>query len=108
MFINSLLFLSAKISVGNGALIALVGFSLVVAVLIILIFIFKFIGYVFKRIDERPQSNNADAITESNAQNTVNDEEIVAAITAAIALVMQSELSESEPPPFIIRNITQL
>lgn len=96
--------------IGNAALYALIGFLIVLAVLALLVGIFYLTGFIFKskafsrdKLFERKkkptQSNDASA-------EQSDDDELTAAITAAVMCILESEQEEAKPD-FVIRRITR-
>ena len=102
---------SQKIGAGKAALIALIGFLivfLVLAVLVLLLMLFKFL---FGLKINFKKKNKTDEISEEATQvNVDSDEETVAAITAAIACMLEAEKGEGEEQaaPFVIRKIKRI
>ena len=96
--------------ISSAALYALVGFLIVLAVLAILVGIFYFTGFLFQKtklgsdklFERKPKqpsvAEKAPAVSEEE------DEEVVAAITAAITAMYAEDTSDSKPD-FIIRRV---
>ena len=86
---------------GEVALLCVLGFVIVIAVLIVLVLILMLFSKGF-------------GAAEKAADEPENDGEIVAAITAAIAAIYESEKAAShedecdEPVPFVIRSIKKI
>ncbi len=102
---------ASDVSLGDGALYAVVGFLIVLAVLALLVGIFYLTGFIFqtkflskdnlferkKKTQDRPNAENSDG---------ESDDEIVAAITAAIACIYADESADGDVvPEFVIRHI---
>lgn len=105
-------FLSATdMSLGDAALYSVVGFAIVLGVLAILVGIFYLSGFLFRtktlskeKLFERKKKPQVSDDTEPQE----DDDELVAAITAAISVVLSQESGESEAvPEFVIRRITR-
>ena len=100
---------SQKIGIGKAALLALIGFVivfLVLAVLVLLLMLFKFL---FGLKINFKKNKNAETANEGTAEvNEDNDEETVAAITAAIACMLETESGEEQAAPFVIRKIKRI
>lgn len=99
---------NADISALDSLLVFVVGIVMVFLALAIIIFVV--LGYVgvFKLADKAKQNGNAPMPTEAVETNVpieTNDEEVVAAITAAVALVMASESPTGEVAPFRVKSI---
>lgn len=97
-------------SIGSAALYALIGFLIVVAVLALLVGIFYLTGFIFKskafsrdKLFERKKKPKAASET-SPAQS--DDDELAAAITAAVMCMLESE-GDDVKPDFVIRRITR-
>ena len=105
------LFLCASdMGLGDAALYAIVGFIIVLAVLALLVGIFYLSGFLFRTkalgkenlFERKKPAPQADEIVEED------DEELVAAITAAISVVLAGESGEPDAvPEFVIRRITR-
>ncbi len=96
-------------SIGSAALYALIGFLIVIAVLALLVGIFYLTGFIFKskafsrdKLFERKKKPTAASETPS-AQS---DDELAAAITAAVMCMLESE-GDDVKPDFVIRRITR-
>ena len=111
-------FLSASdTSLGSGAIYAVVGFFIVLAVLALLVGIFYLSGIIFKTkamsgdklFDFKKKGEPAEPeIIAEEPVNTEDDGEIVAAITAAIAAILDGEgSSNGASPEFVIRRIVR-
>lgn len=109
---NAFAFISASdYSLGDGALYSVVGFIIVLAVLALLVGIFYLTGFLFQtkflskeNLFER--KNKKTPKETASVADEQSDDEIVAAITAAIAAVYADEASEGEEiPEFVIRRI---
>lgn len=100
-------FLSASdIKLSDGAIYAIVGFVIVLIVLALLVGIFYLTGLLFgsKLFNEKLQSNKSKPIEIEKPGVAENaDAEVVAAITAAITMMYESECSVV--PSFVIRHI---
>lgn len=96
-----------KISLGEGALYAVIGFVIVLLVLALLVGIFYLSGLIFRSKLFNKQKETKPAATPQHQSNDEADEQLVAAITAAIACVLQSESSDGEAPEFVIKRIVR-
>ena len=85
-------------------LMALIGFLLVFAVLVILIYIMKGMGYVFTR--EHKAKVAASAATEHAHDHAISDQELAAAIITALKLY-KSALHDQESEMLTINRITR-
>ncbi len=109
----NVLFLAASdTKLGDIALYSLIGFLIVLAVLALLVGIFYLTGFLFghtalgkEKLFER---NKKKKKQESVADETdaASDEELVAAITAAISVVLESE-NDGVCPEFVIRRVSR-
>lgn len=103
----ALLSASEEMSLGEGALYAVVGFIIVLLVLALLVGIFYLSGFIFqsklfnKKREEKPATAQPAVSVEEET-----DEQLVAAITAAIACVMEDECS-GDAPEFVIKRIVR-
>lgn len=99
-----------SVGAGQVILLCLIGFALVVATLIILIFLLILFSKIFGKIDSMSLGKKSAKVAEVSAQPTVGDEdeETVAAITAALIAFYDAGRSDGEEeiaPPFVIRSI---
>ncbi len=107
---GAMLFLSASdMNLLDAFLYAIVGFAIVLAVLALLVGIFYLSGFLFKskllgreKLFERKKKKSSDVVS---AQE--DDGELVAAITAAISVVLESESDGDVKPEFVIRRIVR-
>lgn len=105
---NLALLSASDISLGEGALYSVIGFIIVLLVLALLVGIFYLSGYIFqsklfnKKKEEKSQSADRHAVSAEDE----TDEQLVAAITAAIACVLQEE-NGGDAPEFIIKRIVR-
>ncbi len=104
---------------GEVALLCVLGFVIVIAVLIVLVLILMLFSKGFGAAEKvaagmkrrKPETADPAAQTEGQPES---DGEIVAAITAAIAAIYESEKAAShedecdEPVPFVIRSIKKI
>ena len=101
-------------NIGEILLLCLIGIAIVIlalAVLIVLIMgISKVIVAIEKALDNRANNKTtAPVATASPVSPTAEDEETVAAITAALlAFYEVSADEEAVPPPFVIRSIKKI
>ncbi len=109
-------FLSASDTpLSDVALYALIGFVIVMVVLALLVGIFYLSGFIFKTkfmskeklFDFKKKAPNEPEIIAEEPVNTEDDGEVVAAITAAIAVMLDSEDDSSDRPEFVIRRIVR-
>ncbi len=107
---NIALFLSASdYKLSDGALYALIGFIIVLLVLALLVGIFYLTGFLFRhtplgkeKLFERKKGRSEVSPT----SHEESDDEIIAAITAAITAIYESESDGGEVVPgFVIRHI---
>lgn len=107
-----MMFLSAEtdITTGAAALYALIGFIIVVAVLALLVGIFYLSGAIFRtKALSRDNLFKRKKKADKSAPTDVEDDgETVAAITAAIAVMLEAERGEDDvKPEFVIRRVTR-
>lgn len=102
----SLLCSDVKITIPDSLLVLLIGMVIIFAVLAILIgTVYAYVG-VFKGMDKIKAKKSEKKKTEEPApKSEVNDEELAAAIAAAIAVVYASESEDGEVPPFKVKSI---
>ena len=99
-------------TVGNAALVALTGILFVLLTLVVLVALLVLFNKVFVLVEKKAtagkkKSTDVSAINVSTGE-IENDEEVVAAIVAAISCVFAEESGASEPPPFTVRRIRQV
>ena len=94
-----------KMELGDAALYALIGFVIVLLVLALLVGIFYLMGAIFrsKLFTKRKED---DAPAQKSVEQPSDDAQTVAAISAAIAVVLEQE-NGGEAPEFVIRRITR-
>ena len=98
----SLLSAAKDLTLGEGALYALIGFVIVLFVLALLVGIFYLSGYIFQsKVFDKKKEQKPAAAQPSVAEE--DDDELVAVITAAVACMLQEE--GGEPPEFVIKRI---
>ncbi len=100
--------LSSDFTFADGLLVLVVGMVVTFLVLALVIFVVK--GYVLLfKVTDKKSKNEAKTAPEKKAvavTDTVDaDEEVVAAITAAIAAVYATESTDGEVPPFRVKSI---
>ena len=105
---NIVSLLSAKnYSLGEGAVLALVGFVIVLIVLALLVGIFYLSGFIFQtKLFNRPKKDKSkptDVVQKAVDDVAEDEEEVVAAITAAC--VLSAEACDDNPPEFVIKRI---
>lgn len=99
-----------KIGFGEALLFMLIGMAIIIAVLSLLVGLLYIIRYAVAAI-EKPKKAKAEssAPVQTEQSETENDEETVAAITAAITCILQSEQKdETVVAPFIIKKIKHI
>ena len=89
----------------NMLLMAGIGFSLVFAVLVLLIYVMRLMGWFFTR-DRKPKTATTVATTEPALDHAISDQEIAAAITTALKLY-KSALHDQESEMLTISRITR-
>lgn len=106
----------SDVSIGTGALEAIVGFIIVLAVLALLVGIFMISGLIFRTkamsreklfSREKPAQQLEPEFIPTAVPERSEDDEVVAAITAAIAVMLSEEGGADEKPEFVIRRITR-
>ncbi len=96
-----------KISLGEGALYAVIGFVIVLVVLALLVGIFYLSGFIFQSKPFNKQKKESPAAqVQQQSVDDETDEQLVAAITAAITCVLAEE-SQGEAPEFVIKRIVR-
>lgn len=98
---------AAKVSLAEGALYAVIGFVIVLSVLALLVGIFYLSGFIFQSKLFNKQKAAKPAVSQPHSNDEETDEQLVAAITAAIACVLQSESESGAAPEFIIKRIVR-
>ena len=106
----AMLLSASDVKLMDAFLYALVGFIIVLAVLALLVGIFYLTGFIFRtkamskeKLFERKKRDKVVATASDGEQD---DEELVAAITAAISCMLESETPEVKPD-FVIRRIAR-
>ena len=89
----------------NMLLMAGIGFLLVFAVLVLLIYVMRLMGWFFTR-DRKPKTATTVATTEPALDHAISDQEIAAAITTALKLY-KSALHDQESEMLTISRITR-
>ncbi len=97
-----------NISFPEALLFMVIGMLIIIAVLSILVGLLYIIRYVVKLIEKEPKkTQNTSEVPQTNIDN--EDEEVVAAITAAITAIMQEENGgETVVAPFKIKKIKHI
>lgn len=97
---------AAKVSLGEGALYAVIGFIIVLVVLALLVGIFYLSGFIFQsKLFNKPKSQKS-AEQQAAATENDEDEQLVAVITAAISCMLEEE-NDGEEPEFVIKRIVR-
>jgi sodium pump decarboxylase gamma subunit len=94
----------ANVGWGEMLLMAGIGFLIVFAVLVLLIFIMKGMGWIFTR--ERKPRVAATPVSEPASDHAISDQELVAAIATALKLY-KSDLHDRESETLTINRITR-
>ncbi|MCH5351202.1 MAG: OadG family protein [Clostridiales bacterium] len=113
----NLTFLSVSdVPIGTAALYAVIGFVIVVAVLALLVGIFLLSGLIFRtkalsreklfESKKVPKQLEPEFIPSAVPERS-EDDEVVAAITAAITVLLSEECEPTEKPDFVIRKIVR-
>lgn len=89
----------------NMLLMAGIGFLLVFAVLVLLIYVMRLMGWFFTR-DRKPKTAATVATSEPALDHAISDQEIAAAITTALKLY-KSNLHDQESEMLTISRITR-
>lgn len=97
-------------TLGNAALVALIGILFVLLILIVLVLLLLLFNKVFVLIEKKASGAGKKKANEiAPAQSFEEDgEEVVAAIVAAISCIYAEESGGNEPPPFTVRRIRQV
>ena len=103
----SITLLSAKdMTLGEGALFAVVGFIIVLLVLALLVGIFYLSGFIFQsKAFNKKKEQPAATVQQTDDGEEETDEQLVAAITAAVMCMLQEEGGEA--PEFVIKRIVR-
>ncbi len=115
---------TSNLNMGDGALVFVLGILFVIFVLILLVLIVKATGILLKKIFEltdsvkakrsaRRDEKNKNANDKPNIDDTSandNEEEVVAAVFAALLAYYEADKKETitAKPPFIIKNIKRI
>ena len=109
----SIALLSASdMSLGDGALYSVIGFIIVLAVLALLVGIFYLSGFIFqsklfnKQKEQKQTPPAAVQVQSAESEKEETNEQLVAAITAAIACVLKDE-RDGDAPEFVIKRIVR-
>ncbi len=103
---NLLTEIGKKISVGEAAIYAVIGFLVVFVGIAILVLAVWLIGLIFKRINENKKSETETINLQTKAEiGDESQEELIAVITAAIAAVYTSE---NRKPEFTVKKIKRI
>ena len=94
----------ANVGWSEMLLMALIGFLLVFAVLVLLIYVMRLMGWFFTR-DRKPKAA-ASASSEPALDHAISDQELVAAIATALKLY-KSDLHDRESETLTINRITR-
>ena len=95
---------NAVVTTGMAALYALIGFIIVVVVLAVLVGIFYLLGAVFNSKKSDSKSKKSKTAVSDITTDSDNEDELIAAITAAITVVL-SEENADVTPEFVIRRV---
>lgn len=100
--------LNSDYSIGNAVLVALLGIAVVFTILVVLVLILTLFQKIFtiKVKGKNTEKQTSDGASEAIALQT-QDEETVAAITAAVSLLIAEE-NGGEAPQFTVRRIRQV
>ena len=102
---NILISALEDIGFGEAILFMVIGMLIIMAVLSLLVGLLYVIRYFVAAI-ERPKKAKSTENLQPTEANIETNEEVVAAITAAITCILQSETKdETVVPPFIIKKI---
>lgn len=105
---NTYLLSAEKVSLAEGALYSVIGFVIVLLVLALLVGIFYLSGFIFQsKLFNKQKQQTKPAATQPQSGDDETDEQLVAAITAAIACVLQTESQDGEAPEFVIKRIVR-
>lgn len=105
---NMYLLSAEKVTLGEGALYSVIGFVIVLLVLALLVGIFYLSGFIFQsKPFNKQKKDSPPAAPQQQSVDDETDEQLVAAITAAIACVLQSEYDSGEAPEFVIKRIVR-
>ena len=102
---NIALLSASDISLGEGALYAVIGFVIVLAVLALLVGIFYLSGFIFQSKLFNKQKEQPAAVVTPADDDEETDEQLVAVITAAVMCMLQDECGEA--PEFVIKRIVR-
>ena len=91
---------------GDMLLVAAIGFGVVFAVLVLLIYVMRFMGWIFTRQKKAAKTAATGAPVADDDHEAISDEEIAAAITTALKLY-KSNLHDQESEMLTIHRITR-
>ena len=91
---------------GDMLLVAAIGFGVVFAVLVLLIYVMRFMGWIFTRQKKVAKTAATGAPVADDDHEAISDEEIAAAITTALKLY-KSNLHDQESEMLTIHRITR-
>ncbi len=97
-----------KLNFGEALLILVLGMLIILAVLSILIGLLYINNAVIRKIEKQPKKQPAKAADNHAAESVEDDEEVIAAVTAAITCIMQEERGETVIAPFKIKKIKHI
>ena len=98
-----------ELNFGEALIIVVAGMLIILAVLAVLVGLLYVIRYVVQAIEKEPSKAT---VTETAKAEIVEDEETVAAITAAITCILQEEAqnegNDAIVAPFVIKKIKHI
>ncbi len=99
-----------NISIGEALLFMVIGMAIIIAVLSLLVGLLYIIRFTVEAIEKKPQkTQKADETPVTAVEASADEDEVIAAITAAITCVLQSENGGEVPvAPFKIKKIKHI
>ena len=91
---------------GDMLLVAAIGFGVVFAVLVLLIYVMRFMGWVFTRQKKAAKAATTGAVVADDDNDAISDQEIAAAIMTALKLY-KSNLHDQESEMITIHRIAR-
>ncbi len=97
--------LPVKVDFGDSLLILVIGMATIFTALIVLILTVNGCSLFFKLANKKKKAKSEVKVETVTVSNNSNEEEIVAAIMAAITAVYAQESDDGDIPPFRIKSI---
>lgn len=98
-----------ELNFGEAVLVLLVGMGIILVVLSVLVGLLYIIRFVVRAIEKPKTAKQVTPVAGGDEQKFVEDEETIAAITAAITCILNEEAKEGEiVAPFKIKKIKHI